>query len=153
MEQQASIKKYVMIFSALYTGFMVFFLILAVGFELDLGSGATIGTLFGSALGTASLFLKNENRAPTKSESRALTLGSLVLLFIISIAVTFIATAIIDGSEGVDYLIEIYSALTAVAWLLIISVAALIHYLVLILIYGWMSRKMFENQSKAKAAA
>ena len=102
-----------------------------------MGSGVSIGMLVGSALGAAIKFVQDTNHAPTKRESRLLSLGCVTASLIISVVALLLTIAFMASPEEVAELKDIFNKLSPVVWLLITVFLCLIDYLALIIIFGW----------------
>jgi len=64
---EAKLPKYVLIFSGYYLGFMTVLTILAHGFNIDLGAGADTAMLIGAGYASATKFVNDLQRVPSKN--------------------------------------------------------------------------------------
>ena len=85
-KNEISVVKYVGLFALLNAALMLFFNVLAHGFDIDLGSGANIAMHMGASIATSNQFVAINKRAPNKTEKNKLILGCLLSSVAISVA-------------------------------------------------------------------
>jgi uncharacterized membrane protein len=142
--------KYVGLFALLNAALMLFFNVLAHGFDIDLGSGANIAMLMGASMTTSYQFVTINKRAPDKTEKHKLILGCLLSSVAISVAGVAILISVALGPQGLAEITSILPALSIQTWLVVITAATLFYYLMLSLSFGWHANKLATNiQSKA----
>lgn len=140
-KNEVSVAKYVGLFALLNTILMVFFNVLAHGFDIDLGSGANIAMLMGASIVTSNQFVAINKRAPDKTEKNKLILGCLLSSITISAAGVAIFISVALGPQGLTEITSIIPALSTLTWLVIITAVSLLYYLMLNLSFGWHANK------------
>lgn len=149
-KNEISVINYVGLFALLNAALMLFFNVLAYGFDIDLGSGANIAMLMGASIITSNEFVTINQRAPDKTEKYNLILGCLLSSVAISIAGVAILISVVLGPQGITEITGIFSALSAPTWLIIISAVTSVYYLMLNLSFGWHANKLaMKIRSKA----
>lgn len=149
-KNEVSVTKYVGLFALLNALLMLFFNVLAHGFDIDLGSGANIAMLMGASIITSNKFVTTNKRAPNKAEKNKLTIGCLISSFAISAAGFAILISVALGPQALTEITTILPALFTLTGLVIITVVTLFYYLMLSLSFGWHANKSAKKiQSKA----
>lgn len=149
-KNEISVVKYVGLFALLNAALMLFFNVLAHGFDIDLGSGANIAMLMGASIATSNQFVAINKRAPNKTEKNKLILGCLLSSVAISVAGVAILISVALGPQGLTEITSILPALSIQTWLIIISAVTAFYYLMLNLSFGWHAKKLaMRIQSKA----
>ncbi|WP_407291495.1 ABZJ_00895 family protein [Stutzerimonas zhaodongensis] len=149
-KNEISVIKYVGLFALLNAALMLFFNVLALGFDIDFGSGANIAILMGASVVTSNQFVTANKRAPDKSEKNKLIFGCLLSAIAISIVGVAILISIAFGPRGLAEIKSILPALSMQTWFVIISAVTFFHYLMLSLSFGWHANRLaMKIQSKA----
>ena len=149
-EDRVNLKKYILIFSAIYAGIFVFVNVLLHGFNIDVGSGANMAMLIGAGYGSAINFVNDNERAPDKKESNILALLCFLSTAVISIFGTFILTLFVMSGAEAEGLKELLSSLSPVIWIIIASVIGFFYFLILKLIFGWGANKYASKKVKSE---
>ncbi len=136
-KNEISVIKYVGLFALLNAALMLFFNVLAHGFDIDLGSGANIAMLMGASIATSNQFVTINKRAPNKTEKNKLILGCLLSSVAISVAGVAILISVALGPQGLAEITSFLPALSIQTWLIVISAVTLFYYLMLNLSFGW----------------
>lgn len=137
LKNKVSVTKYVGLFALLNAILMLFFNVLAHGFDIDLGSGANIAMLMGASIVTSNQFVTINKRAPDKTEKNKLILGCLLSSVAISVAGVAILIFVALGPQGLTEITRILPRLSILTWLAIMTAVTLFHYLMLNLSFGW----------------
>lgn len=141
-KNEISVIKYVGLFALLNAALMLFFNVLAHGFEIDLGSGANIAMLMAASIVTSNQFVAINKRAPDKTEKNKLILGCLLSSVAISAAGVAILISVALGPQGLVEITRILPALSTQTWLIMIIAVTLFYYLMLSLSFGWHANKL-----------
>ncbi|QUE77464.1 ABZJ_00895 family protein [Stutzerimonas stutzeri] len=149
-KNEIPVVKYVGLFALLNAALMLFFNVLAYGFDIDLGSGANIAMLMGASIITSNQFVAINKRAPDKREKNKLILGCLLSSVAISIAGVAILISVVLGPKGITETTKALPTLSTPTWLIIISAVTAFYYLMLNLSFGWHANKLaMRIQAKA----
>ena len=133
---------YLLTFAGYYAAIITVMNVIIHGFGVDIEFSGNMAMLFGAGIGAASKFIKDNKRIPNKSEKWRLSLGCLMISFMISILCSAVVIPIVLGDSAVSDIGAMISSISPVIWLVIISVVSAIYYLALNLIFGWLSKKM-----------
>ena len=147
------VKKYVIMFTVLYTALMVVFDVIVTFFELDLGTSASIGILVGASMGVAFKFVSDQNRPPNKTEKRRLVGYCLLYSIVISLVATLLMTWFYAGDQFSDELSTLWNAIPVWGWVIALSIAVLMQYVVLTISFGWSANLYMKQLEKQKQKA
>ncbi len=147
-QQSVSIKRYIIIFSIFYAGICVLLQVALFTFDADGGSGSSIGILIGASMGTASKFVDEQKRPPSKSEANLLAWFSVLSSIIVSVVLAAIIFIYYMGLEAINELTMILSEIPMLAWIIIAVVTVLLSYGVTLVGYTWYAKKHHEARKK-----
>ncbi|WP_256681135.1 ABZJ_00895 family protein [Pseudomonas sp. IC_126] len=137
LKNEVSVINYVGLFALLNAALMLFFNVLAHGFDIDFGSGANIAMLMGASMTTSNQFVSINKRAPNKSEKNKLILGCLLSSAAISATGVAILFFVALGPQGLIEITRFLPRLSTLTWLAIMTAVTLFYYLMLNLSFGW----------------
>ncbi len=148
MEQSVDLTKYIIKFGITYTiGLIALFLISYI-FDLDLGSGASIGVLAGSAVYSVGKFIRDNKRIPSKKEKSKMVWSSFAVSWLVPIFLLFIAVLVLGGGQGLAELSSL-AAQANVAIIAGISIfVSLIYLAILYYSYGGLAKKQYDVLKK-----
>lgn len=136
------LQRYFMLFAVIYVALMAAISLIVYFTGTSLGVIASLAYLIGAASGTASLFVREQQRAPETSEKHSLALGCVGVTFLISLITTL---ALVIGNVGLAQapaaFASAFSALSPLAWIVVLLLIAAIYYGILNLFFGWFARR------------
>jgi hypothetical protein len=138
-------KKYIIYFSIAYLAAMV--LMAVIIYFLDMPNGASVASIMVAGFATASKFVQDQQRVPNAEEKKQLIWGCLISSIMISLISSVIVVLAIFKS------ISAFSVLSAVPlWVIALAFGftLLIHYALLALSFGWMSKNVLKGLEKQK---
>lgn len=133
-------KKYIITFSIAYALAMV--AVAAIESFFDLPGGSSITCLIVGGFAAASSFVKDHQRVPNKLEKRTLIWSCILASVLISVVATVICLLIFPETQA--FIQMALTQLPAWVWLLAISFTLFIHYLMLALSFGWMTKSFLK---------
>lgn len=139
------LKPYVIIFSLIYLGLMIFFQLLITVVGVDLGESSNFAILFGAAFGVVIKFVKDNARPPEKAEKSRLIWLSLLSAFLLSLLDVSVLLIGLGGIEAYNEFAALFEKLPAGMWMAILLLVAITYYCILRLIYGWGARFYFKH--------
>lgn len=142
------LQRYFILFGAIYVALMAAISLIVYFTGISLGVIASFVYLLGAGSGTASLFVREQKRAPEPAEKRSLALGCVGVTFLISIVMTL---ALVVSNVGLAQtpaaLASAFGALSPLMWLAILALVAAVYYGILSLFFGWFARRQAARQS------
>ncbi|BES69252.1 hypothetical protein RE428_02700 [Marinobacter nanhaiticus D15-8W] len=136
------LQRYFILFGAIYVALMAAISLIVYFTGTSLGVIASLVYLLGAGSGTASLFVREQGRAPEPAEKRGLALGCVGVTFLISIVMTL---SLVIGNVGLARtpaaLASAFGALSPLAWLAVLAFIAAVYFGILSLFFGWFARR------------
>lgn len=141
------LQRYFILFGAIYVALMAITSLIVYFTGTSLGVVGSLAYLVGAGSGTASLFVREQRRAPEPLEKRNLALGCVGVTLLISTVMTL---SLVVGNVGLiqapSALASAFSALSPLAWLAALVLIAGIYYGILNLFFGWFARRQASRQ-------
>ena len=148
MDHDVDITKYIIRFGVTYTIGLIVLSAISYIFDLDLGSGASIGLLAGSAVYSVGKFIRENNRAPSKREKSKMIWSSFVLSWLLSLLPIFVGALVLGGGQGLAELLRLMdqAGMAIIAGMSIF--VSLVYLAVLYYCYGGLAKKQYDNLKK-----
>lgn len=150
MEQDVAMGNYIIKFILGYTIGLVLLSAIFHIFELEGNSGASIGVLIGVAIYVVGKFIQDHKRVPDKKEKSKLVWSSLVMSWLISIALLIVYVFVVDGGKGLSDLRQLLAEINMIVMVGVIAFVTLINWALLSYSYGGLARKQFEKSKKER---
>jgi hypothetical protein len=119
--------------------------------KLNVHLGISIVVLIVAAHVAVHKFIHDNGRAPDKREKWRLAGGSLAIVIFLALITPVLMLLAIDGMRGAAGIADVVRNMTLVHWFIML-LAWVIQLLVLLLVYGWWSRKYAEKWVKPRPA-
>jgi len=148
MIQDVKVTQYIFKFGIIYAIGLSAISAISFVFDLDVGTGATIGLFVASAIYTVSQFIQDNKRIPNKNEKSKMVWFSFLVSWVVSVCLFVATLLILDGEQGLIALYELATELNIPIILGIFVFISLLHLAFLFYCYGGLAQKQYNSLKK-----
>jgi hypothetical protein len=113
-------------------------------FDLEHSSGASVGVLIGAAMFSASKFIQDNHRLPSKTEKSRLIWQSFLVSWLVTLVLLLVMVIALGGLQVLAEMSQLASRLSVTIVAGVIIFASLVQWAVLYFSYGSLAKKQYE---------